>query len=78
MPVLPVIERASDVIALDEALNALAARDPQQARIVELRFFSGLSVEETAEVVGLSPSTIKREWNIAKAWLAREMRAIGS
>ena len=76
--VLPVIERASDVIALDEALNALAARDPQQARIVELRFFSGLSVEETAEVVGLSPSTIKREWNIAKAWLAREMRAIGS
>jgi RNA polymerase sigma-70 factor (ECF subfamily) len=76
--VLPVIQRASDVIALDEALDALATRDPQQARIVELRFFSGLSIEETAEVVGVSPSTIKREWNFAKAWLAREMRALGS
>jgi RNA polymerase sigma-70 factor (ECF subfamily) len=63
-------QRAADVIALDEALEALAKRDPQQARIVELRFFSGLSIEETAEVVGVSPSTIKREWNIAKAWLA--------
>jgi len=76
--VLPVIERASDVIALDEALESLATRDPQQARIVELRFFSGLSIEETADVLGVSPSTIKREWNIAKAWLTREMRATGS
>lgn len=75
--VLPVIQRAADVIALDEALEALAKRDPQQARIVELRFFSGLSIEETAEVVGVSPSTIKREWNIAKAWLARAMRDMG-
>jgi len=76
--VLPMIQRASDVIALDDALDALAIRDPQQARIVELRFFSGLSIEETADVVGVSPSTIKREWNFAKAWLAREMRAVGS
>ena len=76
--VLPVIQRAADVIALDEALDALASRDAQQARIVELRFFSGLSIEETADVVGVSPSTIKREWIVAKAWLAREMRAIGS
>jgi RNA polymerase sigma factor (TIGR02999 family) len=75
--VLPVIQRASDVMALDEALDALATCDPQQARIVELRFFSGLSIEETADVVGVSPSTIKREWNFAKAWLAREMRAMG-
>jgi len=64
-------------MALDEALDALATCDPQQARIVELRFFSGLSIEETADVVGVSPSTIKREWNFAKAWLAREMRAMG-
>jgi RNA polymerase sigma factor (TIGR02999 family) len=71
--VLPDIERAADVIALDEALDTLATRDPQQARIVELRFFSGLSIEETADVIGLSPSTVKREWRIAKAWLGREL-----
>ena len=68
------VQRAADVVSLDEALNALAARDLQQARIVELRFFSGLSIEDTAGVVGISPSTVKREWNIAKAWLARELR----
>ncbi len=72
--ILPMVERAADVVSLDEALNALAARDSQQARIVELRFFSGLSIEDTAGVVGVSPSTVKREWNIAKAWLARELR----
>jgi RNA polymerase sigma-70 factor, ECF subfamily len=76
--VLPVIERTADVVALDEALNGLAAIDPQQARIVELRFFSGLSIEETADVVRLSPSTVKRDWNIAKAWLARELRGSDS
>ncbi len=75
--VLPDIERAADVIALDEALDALATRDSQQARIVELRFFSGLSIEETADVIGLSPSTVKREWSIAKAWLARELSVTG-
>ena len=76
--VLPIIERTADIVALDEALNGLAAIDPQQARIVELRFFSGLSIEETAGVVGLSPSTVKRDWNIAKAWLARELRGSDS
>jgi RNA polymerase sigma factor (sigma-70 family) len=66
--------RAADVVALDEALTALAALDPQQSRIVELRFFGGLTIEETAEVVRVSPATVKRDWNIAKAWLYRELR----
>src|SRR5678815_2010380 len=57
-----------DVVAVDEALAALAALDERQARIVELRFFGGLSIEETAEVVGLSPATVKREWAAARAW----------
>lgn len=63
----------SDVLAIDEALEHLASRDPEQARIVELRFYVGLSVEETAEIVGRSPRTIKREWRLAKAWLFREL-----
>ena len=62
-----------DVVALDEALQHLAAIDEQQARVVELRFFSGLSVEETAEVMGISPATVKRDWSMAKAWLHREL-----
>jgi RNA polymerase sigma factor (TIGR02999 family) len=62
-----------DLQALDEALERLAALDAQQARIVELRFFAGLTVEETAEAVGLSPATIKREWAMARAWLRREL-----
>ena len=62
-----------DVLALDRALHALATLDPQQARIVELRFFGGLSVEETAETLGISPATVKRHWTIAKAWLLREI-----
>jgi len=66
--------RTADVIALDDALNGLAEIDPQQARLVELRFFGGLSIEETAEVLGSSPATVKRQWNVAKAWLAREIR----
>jgi RNA polymerase sigma factor (sigma-70 family) len=64
-----------DVVALDDALTALGAIDPRGARIVELRFFSGLTIEETAEVLGVSPGTIKREWTSARAWLYREMRA---
>ena len=60
-----------DVLALDEALTRLAAFDPQQARIVELRYFGGLTVEETAEVVGISPATVKRQWAMARAWLKR-------
>jgi len=62
-----------DVVALDEALQRLAQIDEQQSRVVELRFFSGLSVEETAEVMGISKSTVKRDWSMAKAWLHREL-----
>ena len=62
-------ERAADLVALDEALERLAEFDPQKARVVELRFFGGLSVEETAEVLGVSAPTVKRQWRMAKAWL---------
>jgi RNA polymerase sigma factor (TIGR02999 family) len=70
-------DRDIGVVALDDALNTLAALDPQQSRVVELRFFGGLSVEETAHVLGVSPRTIKREWRLAKAWLQRELQARG-
>ena len=63
-----------DLLALDDALSHLAKLDPQQSRIVELRFFGGLSIEETAEIVGVSPTTVKREWATARAWLRREVR----
>jgi RNA polymerase sigma factor (TIGR02999 family) len=66
-------QKASEVIALDDALKQLALIDPRQSRIVELRFFGGLTVEETAEVLHLAPVTIKREWSTAKAWLYREL-----
>jgi len=72
---MPVEERDLDVIALDEALTRLAEIDEQQSRVVELRFFSGLTVEETAEVMGISPATVKRDWSMAKAWLHRELSA---
>jgi RNA polymerase sigma factor (TIGR02999 family) len=62
-----------DLLAIDEALDRLAAIDPQQARVVELRFFSGLSVEETAAALGVSPKTVKRDWSVARAWLRREI-----
>ncbi len=67
-------EQAADVIVLDEALTRLALVDVQHARVVELRFFGGLSIEEAAEVLEISPATVKRNWNVAKAWLARELR----
>jgi RNA polymerase sigma factor (TIGR02999 family) len=66
--------KAADVIALDEALTRLAEFDPQQAQLVELRFFGGLSIEEAAGVLAVSRTTVKRNWNLAKAWLARELR----
>jgi len=66
--------RPADVVALDDALTKLADLDPQQARLVELRFFGGLSIEETARVLEISPATVKRNWSVAKAWLARELR----
>jgi RNA polymerase sigma factor (TIGR02999 family) len=62
-----------DVLALDEALTKLTALEPRQSQVVELRFFSGLSIAETAAVLGTSPATVKNDWNIAKAWLRREM-----
>jgi len=62
-------ERAADLVRLDEALERLAELDPQKSRVVELRFFGGLSVEETAEVLGVSAPTVKRQWRMAKAWL---------
>jgi RNA polymerase sigma factor (TIGR02999 family) len=65
--------RSIDVLALDEALDRLAGLDERQARIVELRYFAGLSVEETAEVTALSPATVKREWAMARAWLHAEL-----
>ena len=60
---------------IDEALIKLAALDERQSRIVELRFFAGMSIEETAEVLGVAPVTIKRDWQVAKAWIRRELRA---
>jgi RNA polymerase sigma factor (sigma-70 family) len=62
-----------DVSALDQALQALEALDARQARIVELRFFAGLTVEETAELLEISPATVKRDWTLAKIWLQREL-----
>jgi len=63
-----------DLVALDTALTGLAALDAQQARIVELRFFGGLSVDETAVALGISPATVKRHWTVARAWLLRELQ----
>ncbi len=65
--------RDVDVIALDDALTGLARLDAQQGKLVELRYFAGLGIEETAEALGVSPATVKREWVVAKAWLYREM-----
>jgi RNA polymerase sigma factor (TIGR02999 family) len=66
--------RKLDLLALDQALERLASFDPQQSRIVELKFFGGLSIEETGEVMGISPATVKREWALARSWLFRELK----
>lgn len=66
-------ERAADVVALDDALQALAAFDERKSKVAELRFFAGLSVEETAEVLKISPETVTRDWRVAKAWLRKEL-----
>jgi RNA polymerase sigma factor (TIGR02999 family) len=70
----PGTDRAADICALDDALTALATIDPRRAEVVELRFFGGLSVEETAEALSISPQTVMRHWKAARAWLARELR----
>jgi len=67
-------EKDPDLLTLNEALNSLAAIDLQQSRVVELRVFGGLTVEETAEALGVSPRTVKREWSMAKAWLHKQMK----
>jgi RNA polymerase sigma factor (TIGR02999 family) len=66
-------ERSEELLALDDALTRLHELSERQARIVELRFFGGLSVEETAEVIGISPKTVKRDWSVARAWLHGEI-----
>jgi RNA polymerase sigma factor (TIGR02999 family) len=66
-------EKGHDIVALDDALKALADLDPRKSKVVELRFFGGLSVEETADALNVSPDTVHRDWRLAKAWLAREM-----
>jgi len=71
-------ERAANVVALDDALTSLAAIDSRKSQIVELRFFGGLSIEETAEVLAISPGTVMRDWTLAKAWLRREMTSEGN
>jgi RNA polymerase sigma factor (TIGR02999 family) len=66
-------EKGEDLVALDEALQALAAIDERKAKVVEMRFFGGLSVEETAEVLKVSPDTVMRDWRLAKVWLLKEL-----
>lgn len=75
---IPTGERAADLVALDEALRKLAEVFPRKGRVVELRFFGGFSVEETAGVLGVSDKTVMREWESAKLWLYREMDGAGA
>jgi RNA polymerase sigma factor (TIGR02999 family) len=69
-------EKGADIVALDEALRSLAELDERQSKVVELRFFGGLSIEETAEVLKVSEGTVRRDWSLARAWLHRELVAI--
>ena len=70
-------ERSAEVVALDDALKGLAEFDPRKSQIVELRFFGGLSIDETAEVLNVSPGTVMRDWTLAKAWLRKQMVSAG-
>ena len=70
------VERAAELISLDEALRELAEISPEQSRIVELRFFGGMTIEETAEVMGLSVDKVKRDWSMAKTWLYHELKSV--
>jgi RNA polymerase sigma factor (TIGR02999 family) len=69
------VEQSEEMLAVDEALARLAVLDPQQARVVEMRYFGGMTVEETADAIGIAPRTVKREWAMAKAWLRVEISA---
>jgi RNA polymerase sigma factor (TIGR02999 family) len=73
----PETDRAVEVCALDELLDALARMDPRRAKVIELRFFGGLTVEETAEFLQISPQSVMRDWRLARAWLTRELRGEG-
>ena len=73
-PLLLTEEQSGELLALNEALDRLAQVDPRQSRVVELRFFGGLTVEETAEALDMSPKTVKRDWSVARAWLHREVK----
>ena len=77
VPGASVAGRPTELLSLDRALEGLERIDPAQARVVELRFFAGLTIEETAEASGISPATVKREWQTARAWLRREMGIAG-
>ncbi len=68
--------RDREIVALDDALKMLAEMDPRKAKVIELRYFGGLSVDETAEVLGISPQSVMRDWKLAKAWLQREMKKV--
>jgi RNA polymerase sigma factor (TIGR02999 family) len=70
--------KSAALVALDDALYALAGFDPRKAQIVELRYFAGLSIEETADVLAVHPNTVLRDWGLAKAWLKRELRVKGA
>ena len=72
------VAQTTNLVALDDALNALGAVDPRSVRVVELRFFAGLSVEETAEVLNVSVNTVARDWKVAKVWLHRELKKAGA
>jgi RNA polymerase sigma factor (TIGR02999 family) len=72
---IPALKRAKDLVALDEALQRLSALDPRRSQVVELRFFGGLGVEETAEVLNVSRHTVMRDWTLARTWLFRELRS---
>ena len=67
-------DRSADIVALDDALSELARHDPRKARVVELRFFGGLTVEDTAAALSVSPQTVLRDWSLAKSWLTRKLR----
>jgi RNA polymerase sigma-70 factor (ECF subfamily) len=73
-----VSDRSADLVALDEAMVALAKLDERKCRLVELRFFGGLTAEETAEILGISLRTVHREWDLARVWLFRELRGSNS
>ena len=72
---LPAADKGTDIVALDDAMRALSEKDPRKGQIVELRFFGGLTVEETAKVLRVSTDTVTRDWKLAKAWLLRELTA---